>query len=212
VGDEVKEEQLLLQMDKNDLLLEEAELLAEKNRYSRETEKARASNELADMRIAEAIYQQTLARLELVRYRLQQVEIKAPFTGIIVEGNQIERIGFPVSQGDILFKIARLDSCFAELEVPESEVHHVKVSREGEIALASKPQETYPLVISRLEPAAVVKESGNAFIAHCEFPEEIPPWWRPGMTGLAKLEAGQKSLLWIFTHRTMDFLRLKLWW
>jgi hypothetical protein len=32
------------------------------------------------------------------------------------------------------------------------------------------------------------------------------------MTGLCKLSVEKRSLLWILTHRTVDFLRLKLWW
>jgi hypothetical protein len=32
------------------------------------------------------------------------------------------------------------------------------------------------------------------------------------MSGIAKINAGERSLLWIITHRTVDFLRLKLWW
>ena len=41
---------------------------------------------------------------------------------------------------------------------------------------------------------------------------EIEDWWRPGMAGVAKINTGQRSLLWIFTHRLEDFLRMKLWW
>jgi hypothetical protein len=40
-------------------------------------------------------------------------------------------------------------------------------------------------------------------------PEE---WWRPGMTGICKINAGDRSLLWILTHRTVEFLRMALWW
>jgi hypothetical protein len=58
----------------------------------------------------------------------------------------------------------------------------------------------------------VAKEKGNVFLVQCGFPESFPSWWRPGMTGVGKLNAGKQTLLWIFTHRTMDFLRLKLWW
>ena len=30
------------------------------------------------------------------------------------------------------------------------------------------------------------------------------------MSGVARIDAGRRSLLWITTHRTVDFLRL--WW
>jgi hypothetical protein len=32
------------------------------------------------------------------------------------------------------------------------------------------------------------------------------------MTGVSKLNAGRRTLFWIISHRTLDFLRLKLWW
>ncbi len=212
VGDEVKKGTMLLILDKNELLLEASRLEAEKKRYQRDSEKARAVEELADMRIAEALKHQTLARLKLIHFQLNQVEIKAPFDGIIVEGDQMERVGAPVQQGDVLFKIAYIKNMYVEIEVPETEIHNLNTKLSGEIALACKPQNPYTIEVIRIEPAAVEKDEGNVFIVHSSFTQPIPKWWRPGMTGVSKLNAGRKTLLWIFTHKTIDFLRLKLWW
>ena len=33
-----------------------------------------------------------------------------------------------------------------------------------------------------------------------------------GMSGVAKLEVEKRNLLWVVTHRTMDFLRMYFWW
>ena len=212
VGDELVEGDTLLVMDQSDLFLEEAALAAEKNRYQRELEKARADQALADMRIAQALHEQAAARLDLVRHRLSQSVIRAPSAGIVVEGDQMERVGSPVSQGDILFRLGRTDRIYAELEVEEAEIHHVDVSLDGEISLTSRPGETFKMTVTHIEPSAVVKEEGNVFLVRCELPEGFSSWWRPGMTGVSKLNAGDRTLLWIFTHRTVDFLRLRLWW
>jgi hypothetical protein len=32
------------------------------------------------------------------------------------------------------------------------------------------------------------------------------------MTGVAKLDIGRRNLIWVLTRRTVDFLRLRLWW
>jgi hypothetical protein len=32
------------------------------------------------------------------------------------------------------------------------------------------------------------------------------------MSGVCKFEVERRTLIWILTHRTVDFLRLKLWW
>jgi hypothetical protein len=211
VGDSVSEGDTLLTLDQSDLLLRKADLVAETNRYAREFEKARASNAPADMRISQALYSQASARLDLIQYFLDKSVIFASFDGVVVEGDLTERIGSPVKQGDVLFKLARIDRLYAELEVSESDVHELQNNMQGEVALASRPQERYGIQVFRMEPAAVAKEEGNVFIVHCNFPDGSLDWWRPGMTGIAKLDVGKRSPLWIVTHRTIDFLRLRFW-
>ena len=212
VGDEVAEGDTLLAMDRSDLLLEEAELEAERNRNQREYEKARADQALADMRIAGARLEQVNARLDLVRHRLGQAVIRVPYAGILVEGDQMERVGSPVAQGDILFRVGRTDRIYAELEVPESEISYVVETLDGEIALVSRPQDVYRIKVHRIEPSAVAREEGNVFLVRCALVDDHPAWWKPGMTGVTKLNAGKRTLLWILTHRTVDFIQLRLWW
>ena len=212
VGAEVAQGDTLLAMDQSDLILKEEELEAERNRYQREYEKARVDQAPADMGIARARLEQARARLDQVRHRLNQAVVQAPYAGIVVEGDLMERIGSPVAQGDILFRVGKTDQIYAELEVSESEIHHVNETLTGEIALVSRPQDVYPIQVLRIEPSAVAQEEGNVFLVRCTFIGDYPPWWKPGMTGVSKLNAGKRTLLWTFTHRTLDFLRLHLWW
>ena len=46
---------------------------------------------------------------------------------------------------------------------------------------------------------------------HAEL-NEYADWMRPQQTGTAKSDAGRERVIWIATHRLVDFLRLKLWW
>ena len=211
VGDAVKKGQALLQLDRRDLLLEQASSMAEKNRYDREFEKARAADKLADMRIAKAMRDQASVRLDLVNYRLEQSVIRSLFDGIVVEGDLMERIGAPVQQGDALLTIAQTSDLYAELEVDEADVHHIREAVNGQIALASRPQDIFEIDIVQVEPAAVVRDKGNIFIVRSKF-ADAESWWRPGMTGIGKINSGKRTLLWIFTHKTVDFLRMRLWW
>jgi hypothetical protein len=34
---------------------------------------------------------------------------------------------------------------------------------------------------------------------------------RPGMEGVGKVKAGRQSLIWIWTHSLVDWLKLSLW-
>jgi hypothetical protein len=211
-GDSVKTGALLLQLNTEDLLLEEASALADKVRYERESEKARATNGLAEMRIASALADQSNARLDMARHRIQQAAIRAAFPGILVEGDLRERLGAPVKQGDALFKMTRLEGIYVEAEVNQRDIHQIALDSAAEIAFVSQPKLKYKVQVERIYPAASAKENENIFIVRCKLIDKPDTWWRPGMSGLVKIEAGKKTLFWILTHRTVDFLRLWLWW
>lgn len=211
-GDLVTTKESLLTLDNKDLLLEEAALTAEKNREQREVEKARAAGELADMCIAQARFDQVIAKLEINHFKLDQAAIVSPYDGVVIEGDQMEKVGSPIKQGEILFKIGRIKDIYAEVKVNEAEIQNIKATAPGQIALASRPQELFDLTVTLVEPSAVVTNKDNVFLVRCKFKNAVPSWFRPGMTGIAKINAGHKTLLWIASHRTIDFIRLKLWW
>ncbi len=212
VGDRVEQGAVLATLDTRELLLREAEAVADRARYLREIEKARAVEKIADMRIAEAQAEQVRVKLDLLRFHRNQATLLAPFIGAVVEGDLRKRIGAPVKQGDVLFKIARTDRVYVECEVNERDVEDVREGGRGEIAFASLPKLTFPVHIRSVEPAAQAKDNANIYIARCDFEGPPQPWMRPGMSGVAKLEVGKRSLLWVVTHRTMDFLRMYFWW
>jgi multidrug resistance efflux pump len=220
-GDLVSTTNVLLKFDTADLELEEASALAEQNRYLREVEKARAEAErlraakssgLAEMRINQALVEQTEARLDLIRYRLQQSSIRPRFDGVLVEGDLRQRIGAHMKQGEPLFKVARIDTLYSEAEINERDVHEILTKSDGEIAFVAQPKLKYPVKIVRIEPAAAPKEGQNVFQVRCSFAGAVQPWWRPGMSGVCKINVEKRTLLWIITHRTVDFLRMYLWW
>ena len=212
VGDRVRQHDLLLELDDRELLLEESSAIADRTRYAREAKKAGAKYDLAEMKIAHALKIQAEAKLDLIRYHLANSGLRAPFAGIVVEGELKELLGAPVRKGDVLFKVAKIENLYAVLDLDEKDVHEASVDQIGEIAFISRPELKYPIKIQFIEPVAVTKQDGNIFTVHCAFSEDIQPWWRPGMSGIAKINVGKRNILWIFTHRTVDFLRLLLWW
>lgn len=211
-GDAVEAGDVLLELDTRDLLLEEAAALADRDRYVRQGEKARADGALADMQIAMAQAEQAKARLELVQYRLEQAAVAAPFDAVVVEGDLKERAGAPVTKGEVLFRLARMDEMYVRCEVSERSAHEVRPDAAGRIAFASEPRLKFPVRVVRIDPVARAKEGDNVFNVRCDLEEDIEEWWKPGMSGVAKIDAGRRHIFWIFMHRTVDFLRMKLWW
>lgn len=212
VGDFISKDQLMLQLDTSELLVQRANRIAEIQRYASQAENAEAEKRLADMRISLAQKQQSEAALQLVDYQLRRAELRAPFDGIIVEGNLTDKIGAPVEKGDILMRLTRLEDLYVEMKVDERDIHEIQDSENGEFAFASKPDEHYAFALNRIEPVAVAGPEGSIFYVHGDIEVEAQDWWRPGMSGVAKINTEKRSLIWIFTHRLVDFLRIQLWW
>ncbi len=212
IGQQIQQGDLLLSLDSADLLLEEAEATANLVRYIREAEKARARNVMSEMQIAQAQADQAKAELELVRYRLSQAELRSPIDGIVVDGDLEELRGAPVSKGDILFKVARSQKLFAEIKIDERDIHELKLEQPVKVAFVSQPQLTFHFAVDQIDPIARADEEGNLFRVRATTSENLVDWWRPGMSGIAKVEIGNRRIAWILTHRTIDFFRMLLWW
>ena len=211
-GDKVSKGDTLLTLDQNELYLKESEILAEIYKYKSESEKRRATRELADMRIALAKKEQSEASLERVRYHIDKSVIKAPIDGIIVQGDKEDLLGSPVTKGDILFKIANPTELYLKLKIKESDIDEIKVGQGGLFSLLSSPDIFYKFKIEKIIPMAEVdKIDGNIFVVKAIIKSDALEWWRPGMSSVAKVEVGQRNILWILTHDLTEFLRLYFW-
>lgn len=211
VGDEVAGGAILVELDTRDLLLEASMAEADLLRYTREAEKAMAARQLAEMQIALARQQQAQAKLELIRFQLANAQIKAPYDGVVIEGELKKNLGAPVRKGDLMLKLARTTRTYLELEIDQAYVHEVRVGTRGEFALVGRPGERFPITLTQLDPAAVSKEGRTVYLARAALAGEHQPDWRPGMGGNAKLDAGDRPLIWVLTHRTVRFLREFFW-
>jgi len=189
-----------------------AEVQSDIEKYLAEEDKARASGNLAELQVARTRREQSLSRVKRIEYQLQQAETKAPFAGVVVEGEKRELSGSTVRRGDKLYRIAEVRDLYVVLQVPERDLREIRMASQGELRLLGEPGKTIPFAISNFVPMAQVKgEEGNHFLLKAKFTEQTASWWRPGMTGLAKIEVGPRNLFWILFHPTVDRIRLWLW-
>ncbi len=210
-GDSVTAGAVLAKLDPTEFALELGAAQADATRFEREVQQARSENKLAEMQVAQARAEQANAKVEILRRRLEQSELRAPFDGVVVEGDLRERAGAPLKQGDALFRVAHLERMFAEVLVAESDVRYVTAGLRGELAFASQPGERFAVTVERVEPLAQTRPEGNVFLVRCILAENVPSWWRPGMSGMAEIKAGRRSPFWQATRRTLDYMRLR-WW
>ncbi|MBF0454270.1 MAG: efflux RND transporter periplasmic adaptor subunit [Magnetococcales bacterium] len=212
-GDRVTKNRTLATLDSRELQLEESSTLAEISRYALEAEKARSEGALAEMRIAQAMQTQMRAKHGRIAYQIERAHIRAPMAGIIVEGDLQKLLGAPVRRGDPLFRVASLTQMHVMIDVDERDIHEIRVGMDGEIAFIGRPDQYYLIRVARINPVAEVRDGRNVFLVRAEIKAtETADWWRPGMSGVVKLDVGQRRIIWIFTHRTVEFLRMLVWW
>ncbi len=211
LGDVVKKGQLLVGLDRRELLLEQADTEALRNKALREARSSEAEDKLAPMRVAQAEVQQADAKLAIVHHRLNLTRIVAPFDGVVVEGDLRERLSSPVQSGEPLLKIVQIKALFGQLQVDDRDVSYLASNMQGELAFTSRPAEHFSVQIDHFEPVAEIRQEGTVFLLRAHVLDEPQSWWRPGMSGVCKINAGRRSLLWIGGHRLVEALRLWFW-
>ena len=210
-GDLVKRGQVLAVLDDKELRLEAERLSAELQIAEKRERESRAQGERAELRLATAQAAQARAQLALTEDRLARVQLLAPFDGVVVRGDLSQQLGTPVELGKVLFEIAPLAAWRVILQVDERDIAYIAEQRQGELRLASLPGDAWPLSVARITPVSVAEQGRNHFRVEAELQIAVVAQMRPGMEGVAKVDAGSRSLLWIWTHRFTDWLRLVLW-
>lgn len=212
-GETVAAGDVLLVLDAEDAMLQLAELQAEQQRIGAELARARANFDAVDVAISEARLQQIQARIAQIQRQIAQATLRAPFAGIVVEGDRRDLISAPVTQGQALMRIAEMQGLYVSIEIPEANIHHLQVGQVGELLLVAQPNTPLPIVLERIIPMARnAPETGAVFDVTARLDMAPDLGWRPGMTGVVRLDGERRSLLWLATHRAWQQLRLWLWW
>jgi RND family efflux transporter MFP subunit len=209
-GQTVKQGQLLAKLDDRDLLVERQKWSSEFEQNDRKYRDALAKRDRPQARILAAQVAQTEAQLVLVEDKLERTAIVAPFDGIVVTGDLTQMFGSPVERGKLLFEVAPLDAYRVILKVDERDIRDVAVGQKGTIILSGISNESMPLDVTNIS-IAEAEEGHNYFHVEAKL-RHAPPRLRPGMEGVGKIIVGERTLIWIWTHRFMDWLRMLVWY
>ncbi|KAA0014625.1 HlyD family efflux transporter periplasmic adaptor subunit [Billgrantia pellis] len=217
-GDRVEAGQPLADMETRDLLLERLQWQSELAKFERQEQEMRARGDRAGVNVLAAQRDQAQARLALVDSRLERARLLAPFAGVVVSGDLIQRLGGVVEQGEELFRVSPLDDFRLELEVPERRIDDVRVGQRGELVLAAMTGERLPFVIERLTPQTRSSDGSTRFVVEASLVRDAEGIdgaarreLRPGLQGVARIETGENKLIVIWTRELVDWLRLTLW-
>ena len=209
-GDVVKQGELLAVLDDQDLQLERAKWESQRDQYSKELRQTKAGRDKARIGILAAQIEQANAQLALVNDQIKRTELRAPQSGVIVAGDLSKKLGAPLDKGEVLFEIAPLDDYRIVMQIDDRDIANMRVGQVGQLVLSALPDAQFPITVTLITPVAQTEEGRNYFRVEASLDDESARL-RPGMEGVAKIEVGEQKLLWIWTHRFTQWLKLQLW-
>jgi len=202
----------LIVLDLVDLKQQELEVLSEMRRYQAEEDKSRATMAIADSQVAHFRREQVEARHKRIMLQQEQAVLRAPFDGVVVEGERRNLLGASTRKGDKLLRVAQVQGLYVSIQVPEKAIRDIEPNAQGSMLLLSQTGNEVRIKVASFVPMAQVRgQEGNHFLVKAEILDPPQDWWRPGMTGLAKIEVGSRSIAWIVFHDLVDLVRLKFW-
>ena len=209
-GDVVQAGDILFEFDDRDLRLERVQVSSERAQLGARLQDAMAKRERAEVQIISAQIEQSNAHLALLDEQIQRTSATAPFDGIVVSGDLSQSLGAAIERGTVLFELAPLNRYRVILEVDEQDIANVAMGQAGTLMLAALPGERLPIRVTRLTSVASTAEGVNYFQVEADLlasPENV----RPGMEGVGKIDIEQRRLIWIWTHKLVRWVQLKLW-
>ena len=209
-GDLVTEGQLLSRLDDRDLRLERAKWRSEAAQLAKSYREALAQHESAEARALRAKLDQAESQIALAEEKLARTKVTAPLAGLVVAGDLTQSLGAPIERGEVLFEVAPLAEYRIMLEVDERDIADVHAEQTGVLALTGLPEERHRFRVRRIIPMSESREGKNVFRVEARLEQAVTSL-RPGMRGIAKIDAGKRRLLWIWTHEAVDWLRLWVW-
>ena len=209
-GQIVHQGELLATLDDSELNMQRLRWIATRQQHQSELDKALATGTRAEVNIDSAQIAEAVAEIALLDAQLARTKIVAPFDGLLINGDLSQSVGMPVQRAQVLFEIAPLDSYRVIIRVPDGEIARVAPERAGTLVLSALPDHPFGLHVIRITPIAEQADGINSFHVEARL-DGASPQLRPNMEGVAKIDAGQRLLIWVWTHHLIDAVRLWLW-
>lgn len=150
-------------------------------------------------------------QLDLIRMQTTRTQLTAPMSGIIIRGDLSRSLGAAVERGDVLFEIAPLDDYRLVIDVPESRIIALEPGQSGYLVLKAFPDRKTEFQIEQISGAIEQRDGLITFSVIAAITDDDIDKLRPGMSGVARINAGERSMLWIQSHEMVDWIRLALW-
>ena len=210
-GDEVRLGDVVAKLDGRELRWELAGLEAEFGAARKRRESAMAVDDIADAQQAAYEMERFALKMDLIRDRLKNLEVRSPLTGIVISGDLRKAEGAPLAIGQTLFQIAPLDCMVVEVDIPEREIQYVRQGQLLEFRMDAYPQKTWVGEIARIFPKTEIRDIHSVYVAEVELDNQASEL-RPGMKGQAKIRGDRHAFGWNIFHKPYESFCMFVGW
>jgi len=209
-GDVVKAHAVLATLDERDLRLERLKWASQYAQYVKQRQEAVAGRDRAKAQIVQALYEQAQVQVNLLDEQIARATVKAPFDGVVVKGDLSQSLGAAVRRGDVLFEVTPLASYRVVVEIDERDIADIATGQRGTLLLSSIADSPLGFKVGNVTSVTTARDGRNFFRVE-GLMDTSSDRLRPGMEGIAKIEVEPRRLIWVWTHRLVNWLRLFVW-
>ncbi|MBY8977919.1 HlyD family efflux transporter periplasmic adaptor subunit [Rhodobacteraceae bacterium NNCM2] len=209
-GDTVVEGQVLGSLEGEALSLARNAALARASDAARLRDAAIRDKRVTDAELMRLEQAAAEAELDLLDWRLTQLQLRAPISGVVLS-NAFERSeGAPVREGDVILEIAPLDKLRVRVDVPVVDLARLPEDATGTLFVDGS-EAAGEIEITALEPAmrAVVRDGQTVLPLEATITNPDGAL-KPGQRGIAILPSGQAMIGEILFRRA--WIKLMRWW
>ncbi|MDA0658507.1 MAG: HlyD family efflux transporter periplasmic adaptor subunit [Planctomycetota bacterium] len=199
-GDIVDAGQTLAVLDGREMEIECSQRYAEYNAEAKKRDVAMAAQETAEAQQAQAQMERLQLQIDLLEKQLNELSVRSPIEGVVLQGELQDATGAPLSRGDTLFEVGPLERLKADVFVSDEDIAFVTPGCRVEVYLKTGNLTYRSTSLTHVDPAAQVHEGQNTFRAEMELSNATGDL-RPGMSGRARVLGPWRPWLWNVLRR-----------
>jgi RND family efflux transporter MFP subunit len=177
---------------------------------AREITRSQAASGAAAAQIERVKLDQAQREIALYQTKLEQTQIRAQISGVIVTPKLEEKRGRFIKRGEAFCEQANVNPIVIEIAAPEEDIGLVSPGQEVWLKANAFPERKFIGRVARISPQATIEQDERVFIVRAEI-ENPDQSLRTGMLGRAKILTGSRSIGYVLLRDPARWLEKKIW-
>lgn len=210
-GDTVRAGQLLGTLDDREPALQRDKLAAEIAQVEKHYREALAGDDAGEIIKTRAALESARAQHALAESELERTRLRAPFDGVLIQGDLGASLGSPVSRGQPLLTVAPAQGVKVVAEVADEDITVLRQGQQAQVLFAGLGQAPLRFTVERISPVAVTIDQRNVFEVEGRIDSHPSGATSPGLRGVARIDIDRRMQAEVWSVRVGHWLRRTLW-